>query len=291
MLLGRSRRELAESIRDASLRNGPSGRPSEQARRQAEIEGASGPAAGRGAKTTPAEQKEAEDHARQQKEAEDYARRQKEAEDHARQLGEEQARRVEEEAARRLRKEQRRRDTHQMLRSMRQRAARLLSRRWVVVVLAVSVGIGGALLLLIYVLRTPPIMGQLPADLRASCSAKGTSATCRSARRDRRLLPPVRYGRSSPCGRRERERAGTERHSLSAIRPRRDPIVCSYAVGAETGVAAFSQTVKPPEQFYGVRWNPAAHPQAERRDVYDSNATAQDWESLRSNWTRLAGMH
>ena len=61
---------------------------------------------------------------------------------------------------------------------MRQRAARLLSRRWVVVVLAVSVCIGGALLLLIHVLRTPPIMGQLPADLRASCSAKGTSATC-----------------------------------------------------------------------------------------------------------------
>ena len=65
-----------------------------------------------------------------------------------------------------------------MLRSMRQRAARLLSRRWVVVVLAVSVCIGGALLLLIHVLRTPPIMGQLPADLRRSCSAKGTSATC-----------------------------------------------------------------------------------------------------------------
>ena len=46
------------------------------------------------------------------------------------------------------------------------------------VVLAVSVAIGGALLLIIYVI-TPPIMGQLPADLRASCSAYArTAATC-----------------------------------------------------------------------------------------------------------------
>ena len=55
-------------------------------------------------------------------------------------------------------------------------------------------------------------------------------------------------------------------------------------------MAAFSQTVKPPEQSYGVRWNPHAHPRL-RGAMTTDNATAQDWESLRSNWTRLAGMH
>ena len=41
-----------------------------------------------------------------------------------------------------------------------------------------SVAIGGALLLIIYVM-TPAIMGQLPAVLRASCSAYAdTAATC-----------------------------------------------------------------------------------------------------------------
>ena len=60
--------------------------------------------------------------------------------------------------------------------------------------------------------------------------------------------------------------------------------------GAETGVAAFSQTVKLPEQFYEVRWNPDAHPRL-RGVMTTDNTTAQDWESLRSNWTRLAGMH
>ena len=162
-----------ENARATLARNGPGGRPRNRpgarprnrpARRKPRSKTA--PADKRKQKTTPAD-----------KEAEDHARRQKEAEDHARPLGEEQARRIAEDAARRLRKEQRRRDTHQLLRSLRQRAARLLSRRWVVV-LAVSVGIGGALLLFIYVLRPPPIMGELPADLRASCSANGTSATC-----------------------------------------------------------------------------------------------------------------
>ena len=145
-LLGRSRRELEKA--SATLVEERAQREAEeQARRQAETEEQTQRQAVEQDRAR--QQKEAEDHARQQKEAEDYARQQKEAEDRARQLGEEQAHRVEEEAARRLRKEQRRRDTHQMLRSMQQRAARLLSRRWVVVVLAVSVCIGGVFLLLI----------------------------------------------------------------------------------------------------------------------------------------------
>ena len=54
-------------------------------------------------------------------------------------------------------------------------------------------------------------------------------------------------------------------------------------------MAAFSQTVKPPERFYGVRWNPDAHPRLSGA-MTTKNTTAQDWESLRSNWTRLAEM-
>ncbi len=67
------------------------------------------------------------------------------------------------------------------------------------------------------------------------------------------------------------------------------PVVCSYEAGAETGVAAFSQTVKPPQRFYEVRWSPDAHPRL-RGVMTTKNTTAQDWESLRSNWTRLAEM-
>ena len=229
---------------------------------------------------------EAEDDARRQKEAEDHARRQKEAEDHARRLGEEQARRIEEEAARRLRKEQRQRDTQQLLGDLRQRAAHLLSRRRVVV-LAVSVGIS-AVLLFIYVSR-PPIMGELPAGLRASCSASSdTSATCGT---DGgvvfyHLFDTPAEARADVMKGNELAPNGTPCPPPSAPPPE-TPVVCSYEAGAETGVAAFSQTVQPPQRFYGVRWSPDAHPRL-RGDL--TTTTAQDWESLRSNWKRLAEM-
>jgi hypothetical protein len=239
-------------------------------------------------------QKEAEDHARRQKEAEDHARRQKEAEDHARRLGEEQARRIEEEAALRLRKEQRRRDTHQMLRSLRQRTARLLSRRWVVI-LAVSVGIGAVLLFIyVYVSRPPSpeatIMGELPADLRRSCSAStDTSATCRTDGTVvfYRLFETATEARADVVNARELAPHGTPCPPSSAP-PAETPVVCRYDAGAETGVAAFSQTVQPPVRLYGVRWVPNAHPRL-RGDM--TTTTAQDWESLRSNWKRLAEMN
>jgi tetratricopeptide (TPR) repeat protein len=223
-------------------------------------------------------------------EAKDHARQQKEAEDHARRLGEEQARRTQEEAARQLPKDQRRHDTHQLLRNLRQRTARLMSRRWGVIV-AVSVGIGGTLLVLTYVLWTPPIMDQLPADLRPSCRAKGTSATCRLPDGTivlYRLFDTAAEARADVVNGNKLAPTGTPCPPSALVET---PIVCSYlvGVGAETGVAAFRQTVKPPEQFYGVRWNPATHPQLSGA-MFTKNATAQDWESLQSNWRRLAGM-
>ena len=297
-LLGRARRELAS----ATLAEEEAPRQAEEeARRQAEE------FAQRQAEEQA--QREAEQQTRRRAEAEEQARRQ--AEEHAQRQAEEQAQRRAEEQdrarqqkeaddrARRLRKEQRRRDTHQLLRSLRQRAARLLSRRWVVV-LAVSMSIGGALLLLTYVSRTPPpggtIMDQLPADLRATCSANPTNpdnaATC--------LLPDdtVVFYRLFDTATEAHEDVvnGDESPPNGTPCPPSDapgaetPVVCSYEVDAETGVAAFSHTVKDPLRIYEVRWIPEAHPRL-RGQMSTKNDTGQDWERLRSNWTRLAGMH
>ena len=132
-------------------------------------------------------------------------------------------------------------------------------------------------------------MGELPADLRRSCSAKGTSATCLMPDKTvvfYRLFNTAAAARADVVNGKELAPNGTPCPPSALVET---TIVCSYTVGAETGVAAFSQTVKPPEQFYGVRWNPAAHPQLSGA-MFTKNATAQDWESLQSNWTRLAGM-
>ena len=61
-----------------------------------------------------------------------------------------------------------------------------------------------------------------------------------------------------------------------------------YTIGAETGMAAFTHTVKDTHRFYEVAGF-AAHPRL-RGEMMTANTTAQDWESLQSNWTRLAGM-
>ncbi|HKN45180.1 MAG TPA: hypothetical protein VJW23_14805, partial [Propionibacteriaceae bacterium] len=167
----------------------------------------------------------------------------------------------------------------------------LLSRRWVVI-LAVSIGIGGALLLLIYLQWTRTIMGQLPADLRPSCSTTdNTSATCSLPDRTvvfYRLFDTATEARADVVNGKELAPDGTPCPPSSAP-PAETPVVCSYEAGAETGVAAFSQTVQPPLGFYDVRWSPAAHSRL-RGAMATENTTAQDWERLRSNWTRLAEM-
>jgi len=155
--------------------------------------------------------------------------------------------------------------------------------------------IGGALLLFTYVSRPPSpeatIMGELPADLRASCSATtDTSATCRMT--DGTVVLYNLYGTATEAHAdvvNENEQAPTGTPCPPSAPPA-ETVVCSYEVSAETGVAAFTQTVLAPKRFYGVRWNPATHPRL-RGAMTTDNTTAQDWESLRSNWTRLAGMH
>jgi tetratricopeptide (TPR) repeat protein len=257
-LLGRARRELAS----AALAE-------EQARRQA------------GEET----RRRAEEHA--QRQAEEQAQRRAAEQDRAREQKEA------EDRARRLRKEQRRRDTQQLLGSLRQRAARLMSRWWLVV-LAVSVGIGGAVLLFSYVSRTPPagrtIMGQLP-DPSASCSATDTAATCRLTDGTVvffRLFDTPTDANADVVGGKEQAPNGTACPPSAAPAPG-DSVVCPYTVGAETGIAAFTHTVKDTHRFYEVRWIPEAHPRL-RGEMTTANTNAQDWETLQSNWTRLAGM-
>jgi hypothetical protein len=220
----------------------------EQARRQAEEQA----------------QREAEEQARRRAEEQDRARQQKEAKDRAR----------------RLRKEEPRRDTQQLLLSLGQRAAR----RWWVVVLAVSVAIGGALLLIIYVM-TPPIMGQLPTDLRASCSAYArTAATCTLT--DGTVVLYQLFGTELEA-RKDVVNGNEPAPNCPTSGPAAgNTVVCRYAVG----VAAFSHIVLPSRRVYEVRWIPDSHPRL-RGVITTKNTTAQDWESLQSNWTRLAEMH
>jgi TIR domain len=245
-------------------------------------------------------QREAEEHAQRQAEeqaqrqAEEQARReaeeqaQREAEEQARRRAEEQDRarqqREAKDRARRLRKEEPRRDTQQLLLSLGQRAAR----RWWVVVLAVSVAIGGALLLIIYV-RTPPIMGQLPADLRASCSPYAdTAATCRLT--DGSFVLYQLFGTDLEARKDVVNGNEPEPNCPTSPPAAGNTVVCRYAAGAETGVAAFSHTELPSRRVYEVRWIPDPHRRL-RGVITTTNTTAQDWDSLQSNWTRLAGMH
>lgn len=258
-LLGRARRELASA---ALAEEQAPRQPGEETRRQAEEHA----------------QRQAEEQAQRRAAEQDGARQQKEAEARAR----------------RLRKEQRQRDTQQLLGSLRQRGARLLSRWWVVVV-AVSVGIGGAVLLFTYVSRTPPaggtIMGQLPADPSASCSATDTAATCRLTDGTfvfYRLFDTATQANADVVEGKEQAPSGTP-CPPSAAPTAGNSVVCPYTIGAETGMAAFTHTVKDTHRFYEVRWIPAAHPRL-RGEMTTANTTAQDWESLQSNWTRLAGM-
>jgi hypothetical protein len=221
-------------------------------------------------------QRQAEEQA--QRQAEEQARRQAEEQDRARQQKEAKNR------ARRLRREQRRHDTQQLLLSLGQWA----ERRWWVVILAVSVAIGGALLLIIYV-RTPPIMDELPADLRASCSPYAdTAATCSLT--DGTPVLYQLFGTDLEARKDVVKGEEPEPHCPTSAPAAGTTVVCRYVAGAETGVAAFSHIVLQSRRVYEVRWIPGSHPRL-RGVLTTKNTTAQDWESLQSNWKRLAEMH
>jgi hypothetical protein len=162
-----------------------------------------------------------------------------------------------------------------------------------VLILVVSVGIGGAFVLVTYAARTGgvTIMGQLPAALRGSCTATtDTSATCRVTDGTIvffRLFDSVTEVRADVM--KGNEPAPDVTPCPPSAPAAETSVVCRYAIGAETGVAAFSHIMKDPQRFYECRWSPDAHPLL-RGVMSTADTTPQDWESLQSNWTRLAGM-
>jgi Caspase domain len=173
-------------------------------------------------------------------------------------------------------------------------AAHILWRRWATIV-AATLGIGGVLVLVAYLQMARPteatILGRLPNELRASCTANADeSATCHLTDGtivffrlfgtvDEAYADVVNGYETAPDG----DPCPPSPPSAGA------PVVCRYAVGAEKGVAMFSYTVKDPERFYLSRWSPDAMPLL-RGEMSTAHADPQDWATLEANWTRLAGM-
>jgi hypothetical protein len=135
------------------------------------------------------------------------------------------------------------------------------------------------------------IMGHLPNDLRANCTATDDkSANCRLPDRtwvffrlfdsDEEAKASVTSGApissdSGPC----------PPSALSV----NIPVICRYAVGPEkkSGVAMFSYTAKDTHRYYITRWVPDADPLL-RGEMSSDNATPLDWTTLEANWTWLA---
>jgi len=179
-------------------------------------------------------------------------------------------------------------------------ARKLLCHRAVVLA---TVGIGGVAVLVAYLMWARPveatIMGHLPNDLRASCTATSDkTATCHLIDRTVvffRLFDTVAEanadvinGRpiaptSDPCPPSAPGAGGGSSGQLSV----NGSVVCRYAVGPEKGLAMFSYTAKDAHRYYESRWVPDAEPLL-RGEMSSENANPLDWTTLKTNWTRLA---
>jgi hypothetical protein len=158
------------------------------------------------------------------------------------------------------------------------------------VILPTTVGIGGVVVLVAYLMSAgPAIMDHLPNDLRARCAATTEeSATCNLTDGTVvffRLFDTV-------------AEANADVINGYGIAPDSDPcppsdlsvnasVVCRYAVGPEKGLAMFGYTAKDAHRYYVSRWVPAAEPRL-RGQMSTQNANPEDWTTLEANWTRLA---
>jgi len=161
--------------------------------------------------------------------------------------------------------------------------------------LSVMVGIGGVVVLVAYLMSArlveATILGHLPNNLRASSTASADkSATCHLADGTvvfYRLFDTAAEAAANVVDENATAPAGD---SCPPSTPSADTsVVCRYAVGSETGVVMFSNTVKPPHSFYISRWIADAEPLL-RGEMSTANANPEDWTTLQANWTRLAGM-
>jgi hypothetical protein len=208
---------------------------------------------------------------------------------HDKKGGEEQARRDAEEQARRDAEEQARRDAEVQVQPEPQRKARLPTRRSVTILLA-SLSVGIVVVLAFYLRSsTNPLTSQIPRELRSSCTHDSkTSAICQldadtSAKYD--LFDTADHARA---------------YVQAGVAPNGDPCplttppsgipsaACKYTSGTQRGVAKFSYINNHGSPFYSATWNPDG--KRVTGFIYSMNANAQDWESLRNNWARLASM-
>jgi TIR domain len=172
-------------------------------------------------------------------------------------------------------------------------ALTLLRRR--ATVISATVGIGGVVVLVAYLMSArlveATILGHLPENLRASCTASADkSATCHLA--DGTVVFYRLFDTAAEAGANvvDENAMAPAGDSCPPSAPSVDTsVVCRYAVGSEKGVVMFSYTVKPPHSFYISRWIADAEPLL-RGEMSTANASPQDWTTLQANWTRLAGM-
>lgn len=168
-----------------------------------------------------------------------------------------------------------------------QGAVRFLLRQRAVT-LATTVGIGGVVVLVAYLIsaREATIMSHLPNDLRASCTATADQhAKCHLTDGTVvffHLYDTVAEANADVVN-------GHEMTPSSLPCPPSAPsvntsVVCRYSVGPEKGLAMFSYTAKDPQRFYSSRWVPDAEPL-----LQGEMSTTNDWNTLEANWTRLAG--
>jgi hypothetical protein len=163
------------------------------------------------------------------------------------------------------------------------------------VILATTVGIGGVVALVAYFMSArlveATIMGHLPNDLRASCTAAtDESATCHMTDGTVvffRLFDTVAEANEDIINGHE---IAPDSHPCPPSAPSvNTSVVCRYTVGPEKGLAMFSYTAKDPQRYFLSRWVPDAEPLL-RGEMSTKNASPLDWTTLEADWTQLAGM-
>jgi TIR domain len=252
-------------------------------------------------------------------EAEEQARR--EADEQARRKAEEQARHKAEEQARRKAEEQARTDKDEAERqvyprptvdqgstlatesSPQEAAEQNWTRSWGrarnlfrhrAVIIPTTVGIAGVMVLVAYLMSArrveATIVGHLPKDLRASCTATtDKSATCHLTDGTVvffRLFDTASQAQADVVN---GYQIASDSDPCPPSAPPVNTSVCRYVVEPENekGLAMFSYTAKDANRYYVSRWVSNAEPLL-RGEMSTKSASPLDWTTLEANWTRLA---
>ena len=163
------------------------------------------------------------------------------------------------------------------------------------VVLAAAAILGCVALLVAYLVSTrameAQIMGHLPVNLRASCTATNSeSATCQLTDGTVvffRMFDTAAQADADVVGRNE---VVTDGSPCPPSAPSAGAsVTCRYTVGGQSGVATFGYTAKGSIHSFWCRWIGDAEPSL-RGEMSTANVNPQDWATLQANWNQLAGM-